>query len=244
VRNVAITAIIAAATLAIPALALADPYEPNDSAMQATPLHAGLNYYGSIDTIVDEDWYVFYSPGTQQVVVNMTNALHGPWDGSQDIEVIGPNGYTVRPSGGSSSATAVWATMPFTGYYAVSAGRYYVRVWAGSSDPSKDLGLYDLRLVPSDRFVDQGYVDAIGRLAPAQQAVKDAQTAVNTDAGAITKDKAMMRRYVHQRPVWRIWHRRLLTAQHKLSMDKPALKSAQATLAGIQTAINADSAPF
>ena len=42
------------------------------------PLHASSDYQGTLQTIVDENWYVFYSPSVQQLVFKF---IHDGRDG-------------------------------------------------------------------------------------------------------------------------------------------------------------------
>lgn len=84
------------ATLAfavIPATATADPYEPNDSSLQAWgPLAASTDYVGHIDTENDQDWFVFYVPGHQQVHIQVSSdypkseSLSFSLKGSNDVD--------------------------------------------------------------------------------------------------------------------------------------------------------------
>ena len=215
-----------------------DPYEPNDSALEATPVHGSTDYNASLDTIVDEDWYVFYSPGKQQVVLTMAN-LVGEWP-SQLIEVIGPE------SGTGSGPWGVYKLSPLTVYLPVVKGRYYVRVWPGGSTDPKVLGIYRLRLVPSDHFVTQACLEETGQLRAAKGAVSHAQAAVGKDHAAIRRDEAGMRHEAKtgKGPKWRAWHRKLEADQGKLAADRKRLAAAQAKLAKLQAATAKNCKPF
>ncbi len=226
-----VTALIASVVLglaAAPAIA-ADPYEPNDSPIQATLIHGATDYNGSIDTIVDQDWYVFYSPGVQQVILSFSTATRVGWN--QNVDVIAPDGSPVFRQQASSGS-------PFTHYLAVTQGRYYVRIYLGGTS-QYELGPYVLRLVPSDRFVNQTCLDTQFRLGPAQAAVTRARSAVNKDNAAIGRDKAGMRREgrTGKGPKWHIWQRRLVADQRNLAVHKRRLTAAQHTLSVIQSSI-------
>ena len=223
-----VTALIASAVLGIgaaPALA-ADPYEPNDSPLHATLVHGSTDYNGSIDTIVDEDWYVFYSPRKQQVTLSFADTATN----AQDILVTGPD---------LDFSSRIFEDHPDTSYLAVGRGRYYVRVTPAEASPGS-LGDYQLRLVPSDRFVKQACLENQLRLGAARGAVKAAQSAVTKDNAAIRRDKAGMRREgrTGRGPKWHMWRRRLIAAQHKLVLDKRRLRDAQHRLATIESSIN------
>jgi hypothetical protein len=209
-----------------------------------------MDYLGSIDTIVDEDWYGFYSPGVQQVVVSVTSGLQFPdftgLDCPGDMaEMIGPDGQEVYATDGNSFCnTVISSTQPYQHYFPVGRGRYYLRVYAANQS-HWEIGPYDLRLVPSDHFVNQAYLDAAGRLGPAQRAVNGAQSAVSKDSKAIQTDKRWMR-FDTRKHLWRsnrYWHRRLLADQRKLAVDRSRLRAAQATLSGVQALMSANGAP-
>lgn len=217
------------------AVAQADPYEPNDSAMQATLLHGSTDYNAAIDTVADEDWYVFYSEGAQQVVMTLANGLPS---GYQYVYVIAPDGDLVTPGG------AAIMSRPLTSYFPVKRGRYYVRVIPGSTQSPASLGPYVLRLVPSNRFVNGPCLESQDRLNGAMRAVTKARSAVNNDNAAIARDKAGMRREgrTGKGPKWRMWQRRLFADQGKLSSDKRRSTAARARLASIQSAIRTNCA--
>ena len=136
----------------------------------------------------------------------MTNDVGNACGYGQALQLIGPNGQLVYDGG--FGYVHVKATHPFTGYAPVTRGRYYLRIYDDVHSPDC-FGSYDLRLVPSDHFVNQAYLDAAGRLGRAQQAVRTAQSAVNKDRTAIRTDKARLRHNRKLSRKWRAWHRKL-----------------------------------
>ena len=70
-------AVCALATLAVPAVALAD-VEPNNGITQAEgPLAGGVVYTGAVANSTDFDTYFFYINGQQQIDINVTDASGG-----------------------------------------------------------------------------------------------------------------------------------------------------------------------
>ena len=199
-----------------------------------------MDYNAALETIVDEDWYVFYSPGTQQVILSMSTdvaAQGAGWEG-QYVTVIAPDGRTILDRDTNYSDDPVTATRPLTAYLAVGRGRYYVHILSKFQDPA-DLGSYQLRFTPSDRFVKQACLDSQPRLGPATRSVSIAQAAVNKDKAAIRHDKTMMREEAKtgKGPQWHAWHQTLITDQHRLAGDKRRLVAAEAILRKIQLSL-------
>ena len=161
--------------LALPAVASA-----NSASQAIGPLHANTDYSGTLSTIVDENWYVFYSPSVQQLVLSSftTGA-----SGSQCLFVIGPGGDWEYCASGSSPVA--------NRYMAIKQGVYYVRIKTYSQSSSQ-IGPYKFRLVPSSGFVTQTCNDALQGQAAAQQAITDAQKQINNAQGPFNDAQAQV----------------------------------------------------
>jgi hypothetical protein len=99
--------------VAAPARAQA-PFEPNDSAAQATgPMVAGQPYAGAIETINDADWFFFVT--TRQVQL--------------DISILGVPGFMLRDADGFQLNVQV-GSPDVAGHIlqTVGPGRYYLQV--------------------------------------------------------------------------------------------------------------------
>lgn len=214
---IAVTAVSPAPALAYPP---AGPYEPNDSALQAWgPLSGSTDYNAAIENIVDEDWYVFYSPGVQQVVLTFSN--NSSW--FQNIEII-------KPDGGSNT-WEIGKTDPLTQYLAVEQGRYYVRVYDSGNNVA-NLGSYRLRLVPSDHFVNQACIEGLQSQADATQRVNDAQAAVNQAQATFNQAQAQVgqkQAAVNQRQAAIVQaHAAIVKAQAAVNKYSAAVRKAKA----------------
>jgi hypothetical protein len=127
-----------AVAMAAPAFA-AGPYEPNDTAQQATPLQAYTTYNAAIETDGDLDWFVFTLPNPQQinVLVNIDNPTstvivpdYGPiWEFGVDLFKAGDDGSLRLLSDRTADET-----LPSVKYLAeLDPGTYYLELGVGAS---------------------------------------------------------------------------------------------------------------
>jgi hypothetical protein len=122
-------------------------YEPNDTIATATgPLAGGSTYSEAIQTQNDEDWYFFYTNGTQQLDISFTNLTNGCTN--LILSLLNGNGEGV----GSSYARPDPNTTSHILYTASTAARYYLHV----VDPYDNPGCqYQLRVDPAGALTSQ-----------------------------------------------------------------------------------------
>lgn len=134
---------VAALALGAAPVAAADPYEPNDSAVTATgPVMANVDYSTTIDTQNDEDWFVMYVPGHEQLTLIVSGQLIGvdlanagtSWPGGHD-------GYGWTSQGGTHTFAKT-----------LEQGIYYIRFFPVSTNPG---GTATFRVLTSGSLVDR-----------------------------------------------------------------------------------------
>jgi hypothetical protein len=224
----------------------AGPYEPNDTAGQAWgPLHGSVDYNAAIETIVDQDYYVFYSPGVQQVILTASTTAPGRpgyFDQGIGMQISGPginlgypnyglcpfeeNGWCLGVNNGDLNPSGTGGVMQ--AYIPLQRGTYYLRLWdldnASGEDPTLGLGTYTFRLVPSTGFVTADCIEAQFLITGAVKTQQWAHHLVQKDQAAVSNDQRQIqwsRRHLrHWRPAVKRWSR-------YLSLDRKALASAR-----------------
>jgi hypothetical protein len=122
------------------------PFEPNDSAAQATgPMVAGQTYSGAIETINDADWFFFLT--TRQVQL--------------DISILGVPGFMLRDANGFQLNVQV-GSPDAAGHIlqTVGPGRYYLQVTPRFAEGET----YQLRVDPPGALAEGPPVDDQGVL--------------------------------------------------------------------------------
>lgn len=121
-KRVLLLALIA--VLPVPAEAVAAPYEPNDNIGQATAISGGGSYSGTVETVNDEDWFVFYTSGQRQIQIDAT----GVTGGECSFVLVGfhdAQGDSITSTGlDNENWTYSYTTARASRYYLVLQGQY------------------------------------------------------------------------------------------------------------------------
>lgn len=92
--------------------------EPNEGEISATPLPLGVAMRGSLHSPRDEDYYYFYLPGWNRVVVD----LQAPGTGDVDLELISGGQPLMDVSTDDGDSLALSARLPQGDYYLIASG--------------------------------------------------------------------------------------------------------------------------
>jgi len=236
---------------AVPALAQADPYEPNDTPATATQMVANTDYIGAQDTQNDVDYFVFYVPYQEQLAVTYTigapptsGALY--YDATMQITSPTDSGVntwdSIIPSEGGSNQDGAVENLT------VQRGYYYVEI-SGDGQYSVGEG-YDLRVI-APALITQGQYYGLAAAIAARAA--DAKQ-VSYWQGRVGFWNRMLKaehrwvttctvalRHAHGRQV-RIARGRLNAAKRTVKTEQAALRTAQTNVAIWQGRWNADNA--
>lgn len=139
-----VTAVLAAALLLIISVdrAHAAAYEPNDSVATATgPLQSGVDYTAAIETVNDQDWFVFYTTGVTQLDISLLG-LHPEECFGPEVALSDASGETIEQShyAARNETEHILYTAPKAGTYYLSVYEYHIAPCAGSD------ALYRLRI--------------------------------------------------------------------------------------------------
>lgn len=147
-KRASLVAMVVTAVLTGGSIATADgPYEPNETAPQATgPIVGGTSYNGVIETSNDVDWFFFYVAGQRQFEVVLT-WRSGP-DCSAGVSL------TLRNRDGSEEGTAyadggAGDTVGRTTLTSPGSARYNLEVNGCEG------AAYTIQITPADAFTTQ-----------------------------------------------------------------------------------------
>jgi hypothetical protein len=143
-RSVRSLVLILALSLVVPAVARADPYEPNDNIAQARgPLVGGMDYTGgAIDTDNDEDWFTF--------VVGRQAQIDITWTVVQDPIGTCPLMWFLTSEGGFINSGDSVVGCPGSGHLLHTVpgpAKYFLQIFGHQG------GTYSFRVDPADALI-------------------------------------------------------------------------------------------
>lgn len=176
----------------------AKEYEPNDSLGSAYgPLVGGKDYVAGIETLNDEDWYVFYVKTYSQFDIATTMVKQAASFNRVSLNLFDKDGMTLRDAQSAFSPGPSEKTNHFP--ITLSPGRYYLRVRSGSADPGDR---YRFRIDPAASLTDSRECGeaivrketAVPLLADVQEDLAEKGEKLAVKAAAVHKAKKKQRR--------------------------------------------------